>query len=201
MNSEDEISSEEKIRALVRQWIEADPLFLDTETTGLLGDAEVCEIAVVDLQGKVLMETLLKPSCTIPEGAMQVHGITNEMVVNAATWMDNIAEELHTLIRDRTVIIYNAEYDLRLLNQTAQAAGVPGFFPSRTVFYCAMQAYAEYWGDWNTWHQSYRWQKLTDAVWRHNLKLPEGIKPHRAAADAELTRQLVLFLAEEKNES
>lgn len=181
------------IQKTAREWVDADPLFLDTETTGLDWLAQVCEIAVVNLRGEVLMNTLVKPTCPIPAEASRVHGITDEMVASAPDWINNVAEELHTLIRDRTVIIYNADYDLRVLGQTAEAVGVPGFAPGRTTFYCAMNAYAEFYGEWNDYHQSYRWQSLSNAAKQCGLTIPPNL--HRALADAELTRQLVLHMA------
>lgn len=181
------------IQKTAREWVDADPLFLDTETTGLDWLAQVCEIAVVNLRGEVLMNTLVKPTCPIPPDASRVHGITDEMVASAPDWINNVAEELHDIIRDRTVIIYNAAYDLRVLRQTAEAAGVPGFEPARTAFQCAMETYAEFYGDWNSYRQSYRWQSLANAAKQCGLALPENL--HRALADAELTRQLVLHMA------
>ena len=38
-----------------------DVIVLDTETTGLY-DAEICEISVLDLGGKVLFDSLVKPA-------------------------------------------------------------------------------------------------------------------------------------------
>ena len=44
-----------------RKWMKDDPLFLDTETTGLDGQAEICELSVIDAGGSVLMDTLIRP--------------------------------------------------------------------------------------------------------------------------------------------
>ena len=41
-----------------RAWLAANALILDTETTGLDGDAEVDELAVIDCAGTVLLGVL-----------------------------------------------------------------------------------------------------------------------------------------------
>jgi DNA polymerase III epsilon subunit-like protein len=42
-----------------------DVVILDTETTGLY-DAEICEISVIDREGNVLLDTLVKPKKNYP---------------------------------------------------------------------------------------------------------------------------------------
>ena len=65
-------------------------VILDIETTGLLNDqyAEIIEIAVIDMQGNVLLDTLVKPRRQIDENsvAFKVNRISNEMVKNARSW-------------------------------------------------------------------------------------------------------------------
>ena len=59
-----------------------DIYFLDTETTGLsvTTGARIVEIAIVDLHGEPLLNTLVNPEEPIPSAAQQVHGISDEMV-------------------------------------------------------------------------------------------------------------------------
>ena len=54
---------------------------LDTETTGLYA-AEVVEIAIVAPDGEELVNTLIKPTIAILDGASDIHGISNLMVVD-----------------------------------------------------------------------------------------------------------------------
>ncbi|BCC80200.1 MULTISPECIES: 3'-5' exonuclease [Bacillus] len=55
-------------------------LVLDTQTTGLGETDEIVEIAVTDLDGKTLLNTLVKPTVPISDDATMIHGITNKMV-------------------------------------------------------------------------------------------------------------------------
>lgn len=53
-------------------------VILDTETTGLDEHDEIVEVAVIDMSGKVLLNTLVNPIQPIPYEATQIHGITND---------------------------------------------------------------------------------------------------------------------------
>lgn len=63
-------------------------LILDTETTGLDGDAEVVELAVIDCAGSVPLDTLVRPIGPIPVEAAAIHGITDAMLLGYSSWRD-----------------------------------------------------------------------------------------------------------------
>jgi DNA polymerase-3 subunit epsilon len=132
---------------------------LDTETTGLGDHAEVVQIGVIDDAGNVLLDNVLvKPVRPIPPDATAIHHITNEMVANAPAFPDALPL-LRSALEGKLLVIYNAQYDLRLLAQSARARnidlqlGIQGFT-------CAMLEYADWVGDWNDYHGNFRWQKL-----------------------------------------
>ena len=75
-------------------WLDSDPLFLDTETTGLHDDAEIVDVAVIDITGRSVLSTLVRPAGVIPVAATRIHGITPEMVAGAPT-MDMLWNELY----------------------------------------------------------------------------------------------------------
>ncbi len=70
-----------------REICSQNPIFLDTETTGLDSSAEIIEIAVVDSGGTTLMNSLVRPLNPIPREASRIHGITEEMTRNAPMWI------------------------------------------------------------------------------------------------------------------
>ncbi len=180
----------------VRALIETNPLFLDTETTGL--DGEICEIAVIDLAGNVLINTLIKPTTPIPEDVTSLHGISDEIVQGAPSFKD-IFPELERVLRGRTVIVYNANFDKCMILNSARENEMKKqefdlwWYPENR-WYCAMELYAVYYGDWNSYHGSYRWQRLNKAAQQCNIELSDT---HRALADAETTRRIVLHIAEQ----
>jgi DNA polymerase-3 subunit epsilon len=135
-------------------------LILDTETTGLGQDAEVVQIGVIDGCGKVLIDNLLcAPSKPIPPEATAVHHITDDMVVGAPNFFERY-KELARIVEGRIVVIYNKAYDTRLIAQSVArfSATIP-LTPLR--WECAMLRYADFVGDWNEYHQNFRWPKLT----------------------------------------
>lgn len=176
-----------------RQWLDWDPLFLDTETTGLENHAEICEIAVLDVDGAALVDTLVRPTQAIPDGARRVHGISDDDVRDAPTFAE-VAPELREVLDGREVVVYNADYDTRLLTQSAQALRLPRqSWHCPPTFRCAMRLYAEYHGAWNSSKQSYAWHKQSAAARALGLALPNDL--HRARADAELCRRIIHKMA------
>ncbi|MEE4312310.1 MAG: 3'-5' exonuclease [candidate division KSB1 bacterium] len=166
------------------------PVFLDTETTGLNAFDQIVEIAVIDIQGGTLIDTLVKPTITIPPDASKIHGITNEMVGNAPLF-PVVLRDLQDSVGDRPLLIYNADYDLKMLRQSAAAHRLN----TQMTFnaYCVMKMYAEFYGDWNEYYQNYRWQSLGSAAKQCRIDLPEDL--HRARVDAELTRLVFIHMA------
>ena len=176
-----------------RQMVEGNALILDTETTGL-NDGEIVQIAVINSRGAVMLDTLVKPVMPIPPGATAIHGITDAMVADAPTWAE-VAEILRRIIDGRELCIYNAVYDRKMMHQSAEKAGTPKIdWKELANFHCAMERYAEFWGDWNSYHQSYRWQKLTDACDQQGIPEPEA-PAHSALGDCLRTLELLKVLA------
>ena len=135
-------------------------LILDTETTGLHGNAEIVQIGIIDLSGAVLLDTLVKPTRPISRDASAIHGITDAKVADAPTFAD-LAPQLRELLSGVTVVIYNAAFDERMLEQSAQAHQLTYEVPIFAGEYtCAMEPYSTWCGDWSSYHGSYRWQRL-----------------------------------------
>ena len=88
-------------------------VYLDTETTGLAfnrGD-RIVEIAIVDDQGRILINSLVNPERYIPRSASDIHGITDWMVRSKPT-LSQLMPEISRAIHGRAVIIYNAPFDV-----------------------------------------------------------------------------------------
>lgn len=168
------------------QSVAADPdtLFLDTETLGKANDSEICDIGLVRIDGTVVVNQLIKPTVPIPAEATAIHGISNEAVTDAPTW-----EEFSPLadgLFSGPLVIYNAEYDVPIVNHAFARIGVDLAISGS----CAMLEFAKfmgvpgYRGDW-------KWHRL-DAAAAHFCIPPGG---HRALADAEACRRVVLAMA------
>lgn len=170
-------------------------VILDTETTGLNGNAEICQIAIIDSDGNTLLDTLVRPQRPIPSDATRIHGITNDMVKAAPDWL-NVNEAVWQACQGKTVVVYNAEYDFKMIAQSEKACEPLFLSDWHTVKReCAMLAYAEYRGVWNEYHGNYKWHKLSDAAARVGYSLPAGMKAHSALADCLMTLAVCRKLA------
>lgn len=163
-----------------------DYLILDTETTGLYDEAEIVSIAIIDSQGKALLNTLVQPRYPIPANATAIHGITDEMVASAPLW-DAVWNDVVELLDGKHVIVYNVAYDVQLLYQSSELCDVDADWWQLCTWYCAMQAYAEYWGAWSDYHQSYTWQRLTAACSQQGIEVKDA---HGALGDCLMTLAL-----------
>jgi DNA polymerase III epsilon subunit-like protein len=159
---------------------------LDTETTGLYG--EIIELSIVDINGNVLFDKLLRPKCEIEEGAMAVHGITDDMVAGARTFAEEWPE-IHAALTDRVLIAYNVGFDRERLEHTAKVHGVS--LPI-LVWRCLMMKYAAFWGAPGR-YEDVAWQKLGDACVQQGVIFEQA---HRALGDALATAALIRRLAE-----
>ena len=190
----------EAISRQARAWLEANALILDTETTGLGDDAEVVEFAVIDCAGAVLLDTLVRPSGPVPDEAAAIHGITDAMLADAPTW-SAIHDRFCDLVEGRQVVIYSHEFDVRVIGQTARRYGLPvpqGFdlVIDQDRIHCAMQAYAEFHGEWNAEKGQYRWQKLSAAATQQGVTVTNA---HRALGDCLMALGIVRAMASTEN--
>lgn len=136
-----------------------DWVILDTETTGLGGDAEIVQITVVDHQGKPLLDTLVKPQGVIEKAAFEVHRISEQMLENAPLF-PQVYELLVEILRNRLVIIFNATFDHRMLWQSCQLHKIEF---EAFEHNCAMLMYSQWIGEYNTRRDrpgSFKWQRL-----------------------------------------
>jgi DNA polymerase III epsilon subunit-like protein len=182
---------QERRSAIAQAQIELNkqPIYLDTETTGLKDNDQIVEVCLLEHDGSIAFQSLVKPTVMIPFDATRVHHITDAMVSHAPTWPE-IWPQLESFFQQRRIAIYNAEYDLRLIEQTQRLHGQPCALPLSN--FCIMKLYAQYRGEWNARQRHYRWYSLEDARWQCGLDLPNA---HRAYADTLLARAVLHFVA------
>jgi len=188
---------EDRTRAieLADEWMRVGAVFLDTETTGLGPDAEMCDLGIVDGSGRILFNSLIKPTKPIPADVSLVHHITNEMVEYAPTLLDVLPAVDMLLRQCPAVVTYNAKYDWGIWVQSARAHNLDAnnIIPALRPWECAMTAYSQFYGEWNPRRGSYRWHKLSAAAAQCGIYVPDGL--HRAIVDADLTRRVVMHMA------
>ncbi len=172
-----------------QQLLALQPVYLDTETTGMDNHSEIIEICIIDHNDQVLYESLIKPTKPIPADVIRIHGITNELVREAPTWL-SVWPEVEQALRGRVIGIYNADFDLRMIQQTNQRYMIR-WNPLHNTF-CLMKLYAQYRGEWNYQRGSYRWHSLDSAGRNLGIPIPNS---HHARDDARLARAIHLAIA------
>jgi DNA polymerase-3 subunit epsilon len=175
---------------LARVRLQSNPLYLDTETTGLGPQDEVIEVCLLESDGSVLFESLVRPAGPIPLDAVRVHGISDDMVARAPGWPE-VWAGLQPRLAGRAVAVYNAEFDLRLLRQSLARHALPDVLEPST-FFCLMLLYAQFRAEWDASRRSYRWHSLETARRQAGLPYPNA---HRARDDAFLARALLQHMA------
>ena len=111
-------------------------IILDTETTGLepTQGHRIIEIGAVEMLNRRLtgnrFHHYLNPEREIDAGAMEVHGITNEMLADKLKFAD-IAADFLAFVKGAELVIHNAPFDtgfinneFRLLGEAAPAANI-----------------------------------------------------------------------------
>lgn len=183
-------SAKKEATAKAKEWLNSKPLYLDSETTGLGNDAEIVDICIIDWDGNVLLNTLVRPRKRIPSDATAIHGITNSMVKNAPIWKD-IWNQVHNVLANRILGIYNEEYDLRLMKQSCLINDL-SWSPPYSNSFCIMKLYAAYYGVWNDYHKNFTFQSLKNAGKQCSIDI---VNTHRAQDDTFLSRAVLFHIA------
>ena len=103
-------------------------IVLDTETTGLnVRDGHrIVEIGCLELENliptKKKFHCYINPERKVSEKALAVHGYTDEFLSNKKKFIE-IADEFLSFIKDKRLIIHNAEFDLSHLNNELKILG------------------------------------------------------------------------------
>ena len=103
-------------------------IILDTETTGLsVKDGHrIVEIGCIELNNliptKKTFHCYLNPERKVSEKALEVHGYTDEFLSNKKKFIE-VVDEFLSFIKDKRLIIHNAEFDLSHLNNELKISG------------------------------------------------------------------------------
>ncbi len=96
-------------------------IFLDTETTGLSYKEghKIVEIACIETKDLIptnkIFHKLINPKRNVPDEAFKIHGFSQEFLSTKETF-DQVASEFLDFIKDKKIIIHNANFDLEFLN-------------------------------------------------------------------------------------
>ena len=170
---------------------DANTVVIDLESTGLLQqdpETEIAQICIVDTKGRQLFSMLLKPSQPMSDTVIGIHKISNEQVINQPIF-PQIAKMVAFVLKDKHVICYNADFDIRLLWHMFKKYEIAP--PKVAGTSCCMDRYSEWCGEWNTRRDGFKWQKLPNFL---------GEESHDAYNDCRNTLKVMQKMAGEFKE-
>tara|TARA_B100001996_G_scaffold336103_1_gene287168 strand:+ start:162 stop:830 length:669 start_codon:yes stop_codon:yes gene_type:complete len=103
-------------------------IILDTETTGLsVKDGHrIVEIGCIELDNLIptsnKFHCYLNPERKVSQNALDVHGYTDQFLADKKKFFE-VADEFLLFIKDKKLIIHNAEFDISHLNNELKIAG------------------------------------------------------------------------------
>jgi len=103
-------------------------IVLDTETTGLsVKDGHrIVEIGCIELNNLIptsnKFHCYLNPERKVSQNALQIHGYTDQFLTDKKKFFE-IADEFLLFIKDKKLIIHNAEFDISHLNNELKIVG------------------------------------------------------------------------------
>ena len=113
-------------------------IVLDTETTGLsVRDGHrIVEIGCIEIDNliptKNIFHCYLNPERKVSEKAFEVHGYSDEFLSDKKKF-NEIADKFLDFIKDKKIIIHNAEFDISHLNNELNIAGKPKIKKEDTI--------------------------------------------------------------------
>lgn len=131
-------------------------LIIDTETTGLDPERdELLQVSIIDVAGNTLFDSYFKPCVRSWKSAERVNGISPEMVKDAPTISEKVAEINAILCRADQIIGYNTHFDIDFLRNN----GV--MLPNAAEIVDVMSLFAPVFGEWSDYYGDYKWQTLS----------------------------------------
>ncbi len=168
-----------------RQLLEkpGDWCIIDTETTGLQPkSSRVVEISVINGSGDIVFDSLINPGVPIPQEVARIHGISDDLVVDAPSISDSWLR-LQEVTQDKLILAYNSSFDRGMLFYEAIRNGLPKL---KSEWDCVMVKYSAFIGIWNPRFGNYQYQKLPSAG-------------HRSNIDCKVTLDLVHLMGDSKS--
>jgi DNA polymerase-3 subunit epsilon len=112
-------------------------VILDTETTGLSADKDrIVEIACIELSNHIptknIFHTFINPETKVSADAFNVHGYSDEFLSNKPKFKE-IVKNFLDFIKDKKLIIHNADFDLGFLNNELRRLNIKPILKSDVV--------------------------------------------------------------------
>ena len=167
-------------------------VILDTETTGLstVDNHKIVEIGCIELDNQIptnnIFHQYINPQRPVSEDAYKVHGYSNKFLSDKKIFSE-IAEDFLNFIKDKKIIIHNAQFDLSFLNYELKNSN-KSLIEKKNVIDTLEIARLKYPGAQNS---------LDALCKRFNIDNSKREK-HNALLDCELLREVYINLVDQK---
>jgi DNA polymerase-3 subunit epsilon len=166
-------------------------VILDTETTGLSADKDrIVEIACIELSNHIptknIFHTFINPETKVSADAFSVHGYSDEFLSNKPKFKE-IVKNFLDFIKDKKLVIHNADFDLGFLNNELRRLNVKPILKSDVVDTLQI-ARSKFTGVGNS----------LDALCRRYKINVEARKKHSALVDCHLLSKVYIELIDKK---
>lgn len=191
---------------IAKSLLQKDLVVLDTETTGLDESAEIIEVGLIDKHGEVLVNELVIPTRPVPEFITKLTGIDRQDIVTVGNHWKAVAI-LMTKYKESTFAIFNAVFDIRMIEQTTQVQSwlslSPELFPdlafiksnSVDVMELANRHFYKHL-EWDEEQSKFKRLSLAKCCELAGIDHTNGA--HRAVNDCQATLKLIEFIAQDE---
>lgn len=154
---------------------------IDVETTGLDETDELLQISIIDISGKILFNSYIKPVYheSWPQ-AEAVNQIGWETVKDSPELWEVSDEISHILQETKHIVGYNVSFDIECLKRFGIKINTDAEISD------VMKMFAPVYGEWSDKYGCFRWQKLTTCAAYYDIGW-ENIKAHDSLADCQAT--------------
>lgn len=158
-------------------------MFVDLETTGLYTNrCGILEICITDPNDNTF-STLVDVGQPIPAHITDINGIDRDMIAGKPMFSE-IAQQVYDLIKDKTIVGHNIEFDLKFLFHEFISAGIQ---PKPLKYICTCNAERK--------KRGCSGNKLYECLLRRGISIEQK---HRAHEDVILLKQLFDFQMKER---
>lgn len=156
---------------------------------------EILSISIIDGNGKVLLDTLIKPEYHSKwTEAEKINHISPEIVKDKPTIKELRPILLSTFINCKLLVAYNMAFDIKFL---LPALGIDDIEYLDFDTKCCMLKFAKVYGEYSEYFGNYKWQSLSTAMEYYNLEW-QGLA-HNSLADTYACRDIwYAMLADEE---
>ena len=192
--------TEEKDLAIWRfeNIINKDTLILGLATTGEGKLDEIIEVCLVDLDGNILMDQLIRPTVTVSEQAHKINGISFNDLVDEPSYL-SIYTELLELVEGKVVCIYNADIGARIIRQTSQKYNLESPLNYTEDIFCIMENYSEIKDEYDKDWSRKKYKSILEAAREENIEY-DSERGTRARVEALIAYQLIQSISHKEQE-